>query len=224
MEKIENEYLEREFANNYQTHELFNYQRRETIDSIMNRINDNPNGDILLQININNIMPFYKHRNNFINNSVEEYNYWNHVVSILFMSQLKEKYDFNTIHDIDKEKRIITREPFDDYKKTEPALLNRNDVIELIKNLNFDNPRLHIVIKHFNNEDIWNELVNYFDDDLPFITMIYSDCDVYRFFAKSNDCPSDNYKYKFFDKSREGIESYKLENYKDEVLKYEKKI
>ena len=34
MEKIENEFLEREFNNNHEVHEIFKYQRNEDIDNL----------------------------------------------------------------------------------------------------------------------------------------------------------------------------------------------
>ena len=71
-------------------------------------------------------------------------------------------------------------------------------------------------------------MVNYLEDDLPFITMIYSDSDIYRFTVngKGNECgfPTDVYKYIMFEKDKKGYESYRLEDSKNGCLKYEKKI
>ena len=163
-------------------------------------------------------MPYYKHRGNFTYESEDEYKFWEHVISTLFMSELKEKYNIVTLHDIDTEKRILTRDNFEEYKKREELLLDRNDVIETIRQLNLESNRIHIVLSFVNNEFIWKELVNYLEDDLLFITMIYSDGD-YR--LKGIE---DVYKYIIFDKDREGRESYRLENSKNGCLKYEKKI
>ena len=230
MEKIENEFLEREFNNNHEVHEIFKYQRNEDIDNLEKNILESNGNEILLKININNIMPFLKHKNNIEKDSEEEEKFWNHVVSILFMSQLDDKYKIESVHNVDEEKKIITRDNFDVYQKVESALINRDDVIELIRNLNLDNPRLHIIITYFNNENVWKELVNYLEDDLPFITMIYSESDLFRFKeedAEINDMdyPSDLYSYKVFKKSEEGIESNRLKISKNNsVLLYEKKI
>lgn len=226
MEKLDNEFLDREFNNNYQVHEIFKYQKHRTLDTLKKNIKEND--ELLLEIDINNIMPFYKHRNNFDFESIEEYNFWNHVVSVLFMQELSENYNIYTNHDILTEKKILTRDSFEEYQKYESILINRNDVIETIKNLNLDNKRIHIVLRFVNNEFIWKELVNYLEDDLPFITMIYSDSDIYRFKVERNEMecgfPTDEYKYKIFDKNKEGYESYRLENSKNDYLKYEKKI
>ena len=230
MEKIENEFLEREFNNNHEVHEIFKYQRNEDIDNLEKNILESNGNEILLKININNIMPFLKHKSNIEKDSEEEEKFWNHVVSILFMSQLDDKYKIESVHNVDEEKKIITRDNFDVYQKVESALINRDDVIELIRNLNLDNPRLHIIITYFNNENVWKELVNYLEDDLPFITMIYSESDLFRFKeedAEINDMdyPSDLYSYKVFKKSEEGIESNRLKISKNNsVLLYEKKI
>ena len=230
MEKIENEFLEREFNNNHEVHEIFKYQRNEDIDNLEKNILESNGNEILLKININNIMPFLKHKSNIEKDSEEEEKFWNHVVSILFMSQLDDKYKIESVHNVDEEKKIITRDNFDVYQKVESSLINRDDVIELIRNLNLDNPRLHIIITYFNNENVWKELVNYLEDDLPFITMIYSESDLFRFKeedAEINDMdyPSDLYSYKVFKKSEEGIESNRLKISKNNsVLLYEKKI
>ena len=39
----------------------------------------------------------------------------------------------------------------EDYKKAEPILVNRNDVIEAINELGLSNPRLHIIMRYKNN-------------------------------------------------------------------------
>lgn len=226
MEKIDNEFLEREFNNNYQVNEIFKYQRHRALDKLMRNIKEK--NELLFEIDINIIMPFYKHRNNFEFESEEEYNFWNHALSILFMQELSENYNIETKHDILTEKKILTREDFEEYQKYEDVLINRNDVIEAIKQLNLDSNRIHIVLRFVNNEFIWKELVNYLDEDLPFITMIYSDSDIYRFKVNGKNheegFPTDIYKYKIFDKEREGQESYRLENSKNDCLTYEKKI
>lgn len=225
--ELENKYLEREFNYNYQVHEIFKYQQHRTLDTLIKKINEKK--ELLLEIDINAIMPFYKHRNNFEFESDEEYDFWDHVISNLFMQELNEKYKIVTLHDIETEKRILTRDSFKEYEKRKGLLLDRNDVIETIRQLNLDSNRIHLVIRFVNNEFIWKELVNYLDDDLPFITMIYSDSDIYRFKVDQKEfngqnLPTNVYKYKIFDKDKEGHESYRLEESKNGILKYEKKI
>ena len=232
---MENVFLEREFNNNHEVHEIFKYQRNEDIDDLEKMVTESDDNEILLKININNIMPFLKHKSNIEKDSEDEEKFWNHVVSTLFMSQLNDKYKNESIHNIDEEKKVLTRDEFDVYQKVESALINRDDVIESIRNQNIDNPRLHIIINYFNNENVWKELVNYLEDDLPFITMIYSESDLFRFKeenAEINDMdyPSDLYSYKVFKKSEEGIESNRLKTNRlkisknNSVLLYEKKI
>ena len=87
METINNEILERGFQNNYSIHEVFEYQSVSTLESVIKKINQSEKNEILLQININNMMPFYKLKSTLKNNDQEERKFWNHLISILFMTQ-----------------------------------------------------------------------------------------------------------------------------------------
>lgn len=228
METIENEILERELNNNHSIHEVFEYQRVSTLDNIIKRIKASDDNEILLQINMNIMIPFYKLKATIKNDPEQESKFWNHLVSLLFISQLSEKHEINTLHDIEVEKKIMTREPFDGYHKYEDIIVNRNDVIEAIKGLKLDNPRLHIIIRSFNDECIWKELVHYLGDKLPFVTMIYSDGNmpVWRIDSEEEKELTELYKFKNFDGNEEGIGSDKLltdKQYK-KVLKNEAKI
>lgn len=193
MEKIDNEKLEREFNNNKTSHEVFEHQRTGTLDVLEKRIKDN--NEVLFQLSINNIMPFYKHKGHFVDGSKEETRFWNHVVAILFMTELRNRDGLDTCHDIDEEKKIITREDFDIYEKVEDALLDRADVIETIKKLG--SPRIHIIARYFNNQDVWKEVLSYLGEDLPFVTMIYSDGEI--------NVPESTYTYIHYDKQEEGL-------------------
>ena len=219
------ENIEKELDNNRSIHEIFECQSASVIDTVIKRFKDNDSNEILLQININNIMPFYKHRGNFQKESEEEARFWEHLVSILFMSQLKERHDFDIVHDIEEEKKVMTREPFEIYKQVEGALLDRNDVIETIRSLGLESPRLHIVLSSFNNELVWSELINYLNEGLPFITMIYSSGNVTTI-EKDGKPLTEKYKYKLFSRDDERLTSRRLltdKQYK-KVLKNEAKI
>ena len=223
METIDNMVLERELKDNHSMHELFEYQRNSTLDGVVKTLKESNGNDILLQISINNVIPFYKFRASFLYESEEESRYWNHIISILFMSQLKEKYDLETSHEIEEEKKVMTRESFETYQLFESTLVDRNDVIEAIRKLGLENPRLHIVVSSFNNEFVWKELVNYFQDGLPFITMIYTDGNMA---SQKVSGTTEVFKYKRFVGSEEGFASQKLlldKQYK-KALKNEAKI
>lgn len=228
METINNEILEREFQNNYSIHEVFEYQSVSTLESVIKKINQSEKNEILLQININNMMPFYKLKSTLKNNDQEERKFWNHLISILFMTQLEEKYGVDSLHNIEVEKKLMTREPFENYSKYENIIINRNDVIESIKKMNLDGLRLHFIIRSFNDECIWKELVYYLGDKLPFVTMIYSDGNMpaWRIDSEEEKELTDLYKFKSFEGLEEGIGSDKLltdKQYK-KVLKNEAKI
>lgn len=228
METKNNEILEREFQNNYSIHEVFEYQSVSTLESVIKKINQSEKNEILLQININNMMPFYKLKATLKNNDQEERKFWNHLISILFMTQLEEKYGVDSLHNIEVEKKLMTREPFENYSKYENIIINRNDVIESIKKMNLDGLRLHFIIRSFNDECIWKELVHYLGDKLPFVTMIYSDGNMpaWRIDSEEEKELTDLYKFKSFDGLEEGIASDKLltdKQYK-KVLKNEAKI
>jgi len=217
---MDNKILERELNNNYEYNEIFTYQRYGTLESVSDVVKENK--ELLFEININNIIPYYKHRSKFKYESEEEYRFWNHIISILFITELKEKYDIDILHYIDEEKKIVTKNEFDDYLKYEHILLNREDVIEILKKLNIK--RLHLIVRYVNNEYIWKEIVNYLQNDLPFITMIYSDGDIYK--TKKDGIGEtsfveDVYGYKKFDRYEEGIEIKSIRK-KEKV--YEKKI
>lgn len=193
------EYLEEEFNNNHSIGEIFKNQRHDTLDSLVDRVN-NSNEDIVLQISLNNIMPLLKHKNN-IKDTDEEKLYWDNVVSILLMNELVEKYGTNTSHNLDDEKRIMTRGEYEEYKSVQNGIVNHNDIIESIRSLN--NPRVHIILECVKNENIHNELISYLDGNLDFVTTIYTDGEI--------TVNNQDIDYVLFDRNEEGklVESEK---------------
>lgn len=211
MEEFET--IKRELKNNYSSHEVFNYQGTNALEEVVKYVKYNEN-DILFEININNIMPYYKHRTEFVSESQDEEKYWNHVVSILFFNQLKENYGIDNHSDLDTQKKIMTREEVSEYYKAEPALLNRNDVIEAIRELNNPNARVHIVVRALNNESIWKELTNYLQDGLPFKTMLYSEGEIPKVKVDVEGLDEkipfeEAYNFILFDKQDEGTKTKK---------------
>ena len=221
---MENKILEKELNENYESHEIFLHQSYETLNSI-EKIIDEKN-EILLEINMNNIMPYYNLRTNFKNESDGENNLWDHIISILFMTELKGKYNIDLARNIDEEKRIMTKGSIDTYLYTEDLLSNRSNIINIIRELEID--RIHIIIRHVNNEFIWKELFNYFDDELGFITMIYSDSNIGDIKVVKDgiiDLPTNLYSYKsFIDNNDYEISNGYKNNIKKKVLINEKKI
>lgn len=221
---MENKILEKEINENYGHHEIFLHQSYETLNSI-EKIIDEKN-EILLEININNIMPYYNLRTKFKYESIEENDLWNHIISILFMTELKGKYNVDLARNIDEEKRIMTKGSVDTYLYSEDLLSNRNHIFNIIRELEKD--RIHIIIRHVNNEFIWKEIFNYFDDELGFVTMIYSDSNIGDIKVVKDeifDLPSNLYSYKSFDENNDYELSNKYQNnIKKKVLINEKKI
>ena len=210
MNEIDNEYIIDSLKNNYEDNEIFKLQKHDTIHALENKINEMPKQEILFELDFNQIVPFHKLRSNFKDDDIEDDKFWNHVVALLFMNILYENYFIETKHNLDEEKKLLTRATLDDYKRAEPILANRNDVIETIKEIGFPSPRVHIVMNYINNENVKREVTNYLSESLPFSIKLYSDCDI----------QTDNLNnVKVYDKNGEGI-VVKQETGKS----YEKKI
>lgn len=193
MEIIDNEYMEEELDNNHSIGEVFKNQRHTTLDSLTKKIENNEN-DILVNISINNIVPFLKRGQE----TTELYDdpYWDSVVSLIIMNELKEKYGASTYHNLDVEKVLLTRAPLNEYVNNRYCMVSMEDVVYSISEMNLTNPRVHIILEQVKNDNIINELCRYLDGNLPFVTMIYSDGEVI--------VNSDKYDYMLFDKYEDG--------------------
>ena len=203
---MDNEILKEELFKNNTEHEVFKRQKHSTLNEVVKHVKEYNGRNFLVELNINSIVPF-------INRSdlKDQDDYWEHVVSLLFMNELDYRYNIKSNHSLDDEKRILSRGSKEEYNKYEEALLDRNDVIESINNVGIEYPRLHIIIEYINNDNIWNELVNYLANDLPFATMIYTDGEMPPIM--------DENRYVLFDKENEGIIHIPVKGYT-----YEKKI
>lgn len=212
MKDLENKVLEREINNNHDTNEVFIHQNKAVLSDLEDNLRES-NNEIVLDIDINNIMPFYRLKTRMKQEEMEDNNFWSHVVSILFMQDLLNRYEIKTNHNIDEEKKVLSRDDIDDYFKIESVLASRDDVIESIKSLNLSNPRVHIILKYMTNEEVIEESLHYLEEGLPFITMIYYDGEI------PIDKIDGKYNAKVFDHMEEGVLTHK------EVNKtYEKKI
>jgi hypothetical protein len=107
---------------------------------------------------------------------------------------------------------LYLRQRIEDYQRAESILVNRNDVIETIKELQLTNPRLHIVLSYINNEGVIGEVLSYIDETIPFPVNIYSDGEIpeERYINKNN--------VKVYDKDKEVLVI------NNTGKKYEKKI
>ena len=209
MKELDSKILERELRDNHDTHEIFKHQSRILLSDLEDNLKES--NEIVLNINLNSIMPFYRLTTKMKHEEYEDENFWQHAVSVLFMQDLKDRYNVETIHNLAEEKKVLTRVDIEDYSKVENVLINRNDVIEAIKSLNPS--RVHIILEYMKNDDVIEEVLHYIDEDIPFVTMIYYDGEI------PEEIINGKYHAKVFDYTEEGVLTHK------EVNKtYEKKI
>ena len=168
--------------------EIYKKQNHEVLNELTEQLESMSKNEILFEIDLNKVVPFNKLRNIIKENNMDIDAFWNHTVSLLFMNTLYEKYFIETKHDLDEERKILVRDSIEDYQRAESILVNRNDVIETIKELQLTNPRLHIVLRYINNEGVIDEVLNYIDESIPFPINIYSDGEIpeERYINKSN--------------------------------------
>lgn len=206
MKDIDNKFVKEELENNYETNDIFKHQRHSTISQIEDYLKENGTNEILLDIDINNITPFLK-LGTLLKDDDE---YWNHVVALLFMQDLEFKYNYKTDHEIDAEKRILSRD-IESYEDLKHLIINKNDVFDSIKRNNPDAKRIHIILKYINNENIIDEVLNYIDEESTFTTMIYSDSEL------PIDKIYNRYKVKVYDKDEDGVLIYKVKTYEKKI-------
>ena len=211
MSNIDNEYVLKSLTTNYEDNEVFKHQKHETLNGIEETLKAMNKDEILFELDLNKLMAFSKLRNTFKDNETEEDNFWNHAIALLFMNTLYEDYFIETKHDLDEERKVLIRDNVEEYKNVESALVDRNDVIEAIKELSLTRPRVHIILRYVNNEDVIEEVLNYMDGDIPI--KIYSDAEI------PEEKIANKRGVKVYDKDEEGITI-------DQVVgkSYEKKI
>ncbi len=103
--------------------------------------------------------------------------FWNHLVALLFMRQLSQKYSVQGDHIdlLDEEELYFTEKSFEDYLSVESELVSREDVFKAIENLNLPKPiRVHIILKT-ETQGLDDEISYYLQTEYPFITMVYSE-------------------------------------------------
>jgi hypothetical protein len=191
---------------------IYKKQKHEVLNELTEQLESMSKNEILFEIDLNKVVPFNRLRNIIKENNMDIDTFWNHTVSLLFMNTLYEKYFIKTKHNLDEERKILVRDSIEDYQRAESILVNRNDVIETIKELQLTNPRLHIVLSYINNEGVIGEVLSYIDETIPFPVNIYSDGEIpeERYINKNN--------VKVYDKDKEVLVI------NNTGKKYEKKI
>lgn len=197
-----NKFLERELKQNKTNHEIFKNQKYGDLRKVKEILeNKNSLQDILIEFDIdtiNNVHLLYC----FPYDSYDQKRIWEHFVSIEIMKKLEEKYLVNSDHDLSEEEKYILSGNIDnteDYLKVEEVLLNRNDVLETIKNLNLLDLRLHFLIRWCKSSCLCDEISNYLREDLPFVTMVYSDYPFYTVQVKPDGYKEKHYIWEVYD-------------------------
>ncbi len=205
-----NEYVINSITTDNNEKEVFKHQRHETLNGIEELIEKLPKKEILFELDLNQIMSFSKLRNNIKDDDRNYDIFWNHVISLLFMTDLYEKYFIETKHDLEDERKLLSRDNVDEYFNREWSLVTRDDVFEAIDELTLKNPRVHIILKYVNNDNVLDEVLTYLDGDIP--VKIYSDGEI-------ADEKLRGKKVKIYDRENPGLDI-------NEVLghSYEKKI
>lgn len=191
-----NKNLERELKENKTNHEIFKNQKYADLKNVKKVLEiQNSTQDILIEFDnkmLNSICLLYC----FSHDSYELKRIWEHFVSLEIMKELEKKYSIKSDHDLLEEEKYIRNGNVDnqeDYLAVEEILIDRNDILETIEGLNIPNLRLHVLIRGCKSAYLCDEISNYLADNLPFITMVYSDCPFYTVQVKP-----DNYKDKHY--------------------------
>ena len=188
---ISNDGIRDELLNNFDKNAVFRVYRRSLLYEVEEILQRNEIGsdeevkatDILLRIDIPDVDEHTKNLGELYLLGVTGKDletrraFWNHLVAILFMKQLKEKYPVENEHLdlLDEEESYFTEKSFKEYLEVESQLISREDIFKTIEDLNLAKPiRLHIVAKT-EPYGLHDEISYYLQDEYPFTTMIYSE-------------------------------------------------
>ena len=172
---IDSETICEELSNNYEKNEIFGVYYRHRLYQIQEALEDASLNDILLVVKRDMVTELMGHYQKMAFASPERVAFLNHLIAILFLRQLKEKYSIETAHAglLDEEESYLRDKSYDDYSLVESELATREDVFRAIEGLNMKDTRLHIVLEY--DYEIEYEISNYLQEEYPFITMVYSE-------------------------------------------------
>jgi len=173
---MQNKHLEREFRENITEHAVFSKQTYEDLETLKKVLNKQSHtNDIFIELDSRFLIELptsYYSSDLLTKDDIKEK--WEHLLALEIMKKIIDKYDVEMYHDLGEEERYIYTHDEEDYLKVKEILINRDDVIETLKNLNLSNLRIHIFIRTHFNQEIIDEISNYFIDELPFKIMVYS--------------------------------------------------
>ena len=194
-----------ELADNYEYNEIFDIHTVRSFGSLIEVLNKLSNNNILLLFDDERVVDEYdRHRIQLIQMGWKQYEserltYYNHLVALLALLQLRERYPIQSDHDLDEEALYFTEKSYEEYLGVEDILVTREDVFKAIESINLKDKRLHIVLRC---RAINDELGHYLQNEYSFITMIYTDCGVSTYITdtdvKGNKILKD-YKYRRFE-------------------------
>ena len=232
-----NQYLEKELKYNKKNHEIFQNQEYRDLKEVAEILHTQSNfNDLLIDFSPENhgrIPLLYS----FPYESYEHKRIWEHFIALEIMKNLTEKYQVDIGHNLKEEELLLQSGNIDKkekYLNQEENIVDRNDVLDTIKKLNIPNLRLHFLIRWCKTSPLCDEISNYLEDNLPFITMIYHDFPFYTVKIMPDGYEKKHwiweiYDYIKFDGLKQGTDSRKarikkvLPNIeKQKVKKYEK--
>ena len=172
---IDSETICEELSNNYEKNEIFGVYYRHRLYQIQEALKDDSLNNILLVVKREMVTELMGHYQKMAFASPERVAFLNHLIAILFLRQLKEKYSIETVHAelLDEEESYLRDKSYDDYSLVESELPIREDVFRAIEGLKMKDTRLHIVLEY--DYVIEYEISNYLQEEYPFITMVYSE-------------------------------------------------
>lgn len=193
-----------ELANNYEYNEIFDIHTVRSFASLIETLDESDKNNILLVFDYSTVDKYTKHIAQILQLDWKQQlaassSYYNHLVALIALLQLREKYPIQTDHDLDEEVLYFTEKSYEDYLVVEDILVTREDVFKAIDSLDLKDKRLHIVLRC---GYIIDEIGHYLQDEYSFITMIYTECGVSTYVtdtdAKGNKVLRD-YKYRRFE-------------------------
>lgn len=173
--------ITKELGDNYGHNEIFVINTNGSFGSLIRTLQSGDPNDILFVLGAKDVFKYTEHSiaRNEEGNIIMQYGtplaeqFFEHLVAVLFMAQLKAKYGIPTTHDLEDELKCFTEESVRDYLKQADSLVSRKDVFDAIEGLNMRDTRLHIVLR-VSMPELFKELSYYMQEEYPFITMLYT--------------------------------------------------
>ena len=197
---MDNIYLLKEVKKNYDCHEVFSNQTLEDMERLFNYFNVYQNCcDVVIDINSFDISSDMLYGKNFDEIS----GVWERFIDIKIMKAISKKLGVLSFHNLFLEEELFSYKAAAMYNKLEKYLITKDEIIELMKKSGMTLVRLHIIANGYQNTPLYRVLARYMEEDVPFVTMIYTNDDFFaRYSVKEKIQFIVNDKYKIFDRKR----------------------